>query len=406
MNDTASTPDLHESRFINAARMLMICGLVWHHLFEIPGSTHSPRISMQGVTHFVPELVNSFFHMAMMTAVPILSVVSGFLFFRRAEMDYPRLFRSRFRTVALSSWLWCALWLAFGWVLYSVARGAGWLDTPGLGWLGYGFENANAMTVINGIFGVTREPFAYQFWFIHDLIITIMFTPFIYFFLRLFGWYLLVLMTAAWLFVPDPPLMFSGNVPLFFTVGAWLTLPQSAGLGSTLLQLEKHRGLLLALLAVALLVRIFAHRFGALEVHLQSYQYLCLLRIIGVLAIGALISARVRAQRSTDDFFVHYGCYTFFIFAVHYPLIELLQLGVMMIPGHATAVGMLLSWLLVPLVTIGIALVMAVAMENYLPALFNVLNGGRGRRAVRRASAQRHAMARFREWKDPAPDTR
>ena len=79
----ANAPDVHESRFISAARPLMIFGLVWHHLFEIPGSTHSPRVSLQGVTHFVPEMLNTYVHMAMMTAVPVLSVISGFLFFRR-----------------------------------------------------------------------------------------------------------------------------------------------------------------------------------------------------------------------------------------------------------------------------------------------------------------------------------
>lgn len=406
MNAQAHTPDLHESRFIDAARMLMICGLVWHHLFEIPGSTHSPRLSLQGVEHVVPELVNSFVHMAMMAAVPMLSVISGFLFFRRAELDYPRLFRSRLRTVALASWSWCALWLAFGWLAYLAARGAGWLGAPGLGWLDYEFGNPNALTVINGIFAVTREPFAYQFWFIRDLLITIALAPFIYFFLRRFGGYLLVLIAAFWVVVPDPPLLFSSNVPMFFTLGAWLALPRGAGLAATLYQLERFRGPLLGALALALLLRIFAHRFGTLESLLQGYQYLCLLRVLGVLGIGAALSAYVRQRRTHDAFFVNYGCYTFFIFAVHYPLIEVLQLGVLAVPGHATTAGMLLSWLLVPLVTIGSALVMAIAMEYYLPTLFNILNGGRGRRAVRRASAERQARARFRDWQDPAPDTR
>ena len=85
----------HETDFIGSTRLLMICGLVFHHLFEIPGSTHSPRLSVEGVEHFVPEFINAFFHMAFMTAVPLLSVISGFLFFNRSRLDYRTLFVRR-----------------------------------------------------------------------------------------------------------------------------------------------------------------------------------------------------------------------------------------------------------------------------------------------------------------------
>jgi hypothetical protein len=406
----ASTPpDSHESRFISTARLLMICGLVWHHLFEIPGSTHSPRAIMQGVAHPVPEVLNAFFHMAMMTAVPMLSVISGFLFFRRTELNYLKMLGSRFRTVALPTWTWSALWVGIGLALYELARITGWLGAPGLAWLGYfgsgGPADVSRATLVNGVFAAAGEPFAMQFWFVHDLIITILLAPVIHFALWLLGWRLFMPAVLLWLLLPDPPLLFSGNVPMFFTLGAWLALPGSPGFGPTLIRLESWRWPLAGLLAVALLLYIFSHEFGPVESVLRSHPYLCLLRVFGVLAIGAQLSRFVSARLANPELIERYSCYSFFIFAMHYPLIEILQFGVMNVPGHATAVGMTLSWLLVPAATIACSIALAVAMERHLPAVFAVLNGGRG---IRTGSTGRagHKVPRRRDLVDPAPDTR
>jgi hypothetical protein len=317
--------------------------------------------------------------------------------------------------------------------LHSVARNGAWLDAPGFGWLHYfsnagGFDNAGVRTLASGIFAVPNEPFAFQFWFVHDLLITMLVAPLLYFFLRLFGWHLLVLMAVFWLLVPDPPLLFSGNVPMFFAVGAWLTLPQSIGLGATLRHLERRRWLLTGLLGLALLLRIFSHAFGSFDALLQGHVYLCLLRVLGVLAIAGQVSRFVTGQHASAAFLVRYSCYAFFIFAVHFPLIELVQVTVLQIPGHATAGGMVLSWMLVPTVTIAIALLLAVALEKHAPGAFGILNGGRGSRAVSARSerpegagvmeaeltdadtarnVRRYSTTTsLRELSDPAPDTR
>jgi hypothetical protein len=242
---------------------------------------------------------------------------------------------------------------------------------------------------------------------VHDLIITILLAPVIHFALWLFGWRLFVPAALMWLLLPDPPLLFSGNVPMFFTIGAWLALPGSPGFGATLIRLEQWRWRLSGLLTVALLAFIFSHALGPVESVLRSHPYLCLLRVIGVLAIGAHLSRYVSSRLSNSAFIERYSCYSFFIFALHYPLIEIVQLGVVNIPGHATAVGMTLSWLLVPAATIACSIALALAMERYLPEIFNVLNGGRGARSGPYTSRQANKLAgRRRELIDPAPDTR
>src|SRR5690606_17271902 len=86
-----------QSRFISAARFLMICGLAYHHLFEIPGSANSPRFNLANNVHFIPEFINAFFHMAFMAAVPVLSVITGYLFFRGGgRVDFRAKLQKRF----------------------------------------------------------------------------------------------------------------------------------------------------------------------------------------------------------------------------------------------------------------------------------------------------------------------
>jgi len=370
-----------EADFISVTRLLMISGLVFHHLFEIPGSTHSPRLSVENVEHFVPEFVNAFFHMAFMTAVPLLSVISGFLFFHRPQIDYVKLLSRRFYSVALPAWLWSAFWLAFAYILFMTTGDR-------FRWVDYGFENPSAMTFVNGVFGVTREPFAFQFWFVRDLLLTLLLAPIIYTCLRYFGWLLLPFIGIAWLLIPDPPLFFSGNVPVFFTIGAWLTLPQSPPLGRVLTRVSSMRWPLAVMFAAALVCRVMSHAFGPLESFLQSHVFLCLLRLLGALTMTALLYRLVTgADTLTQQLNRFSGC-SFFIFAVHYPLIELLQELAMGVPGHATAFGLFCSWLVVPLLTIAISISVALWCEKRLPALFNLLNGGRGTASEHSGSRQ------------------
>jgi hypothetical protein len=153
---------------------------------------------------------------------------------------------------------------------------------------------------------------------------------------------------------------------------------------------------LLLLFGAALCVRVMSHLAGPLEAALHSHQFLCLLRIGGVLAASALLYDMVVTRPALTQRINRYSGCAFFMFAMHYPLIELLQEVVVLIPGHATSVGLLLSWLLVPLLTIATTLGTALWCEKQLPALFSVLNGGRATaephdRAASRATALQYA---------------
>lgn len=294
----------HESEFIASSRILMICVLVYHHLFEIPGSTHSPRLSMADTSPFLPEFINSFIHMAAMTAVPLLSVVSGYLFFHRDSIHIKDLLQRRVFSVAIPSWIWCFLWLSLAYLLYLT----GWFS-GGTQPFDYGFESPGIWTLANGVFGITRQPFAFQFWFVHDLLLTLLLSPLLYFFLLCLGWRLLVVMALLWLVILYPPVFFSGNVLMFFAVGAWLALPESPGLVPLLKNLERYRWPLVALFSLILTLRIMSHVFPVMQLSLQGYLYLCLLRVLRVLSASALIYHLVTHMPNLTRLLLRYSGY-------------------------------------------------------------------------------------------------
>ena len=365
-------PTRMESEFISMTRILMIVGLTFHHMFSIPGSAFFPRAPIQNYTHFVPDLINGFFHMAFMAAVPALSVISGFLFFRRARLDFVSLLKARFLTVALPAWLWASLWLLLAYGLYRLGRESG-----AFGWLNYGFVAFGPMVLINGIFGYDKLPFALQFWFVHDLILTLVLTPLIYRLLLAGKELFLLVLLLVWLSGFIPPLFYSLNVLFFFSLGAYLGLPHGPRLQSVLLQLERFGGYVAPVFVLALLLRLFAHEVPGLSSLISGDIYLCLLRLLGVVSFAYMVCMLARKDGALKRLLIRCSGYSFFVFAAHYPLLLFVAGFAVRLPGHESAAGYFLMWLLIPLLTVLLCITAAKALERLAPPLFRLLNGGR-----------------------------
>lgn len=380
----AHHPTRVESEFISMTRFLMIVGLTFHHMFSIPGSAFFPRDPIQNYTHFVPDLINGFFHMAFMAAVPALSVISGFLFFRRSHVDFVRLLKGRFFTVALPSWLWTAMWLLFAFVLYRAGRESG-----AFSWLNYDFDAFSPKVLVNGIFGYDKLPFALQFWFVHDLILTLALSPLIYWLLRTLKGIFLVLTFGVWLSGYVPPPFFSLNVLFFFSLGASLGLPSGLGLQAILTNLERFGWYVVPVFVLALFVRLFAHEFPGVTSVISGETYLSLLRLLGILSFAHMIDVLRKQDGRLKRLLIHYSGYSFFVFSAHYPLILFVAGAALRIPGHDSYTGYFLMWFGIPLATVILCIVAAKVLERLASPVFNLLNGGRsGHGAHQRLTAK------------------
>jgi hypothetical protein len=71
----------------------------------------------------------------------------------------------------------------------------------------YDFDQLSPFMILNGIFGITKAPFAFQFWFVHDLILTFLIFPGLKFCLDRFAYLFLFLLFILW-FSPFEPIIF------------------------------------------------------------------------------------------------------------------------------------------------------------------------------------------------------
>ena len=371
--DDLYRPRADESEFISAVRFLMIAGLTVHHLFDIPGSAFYPREPLAQYTHLLPDLINGFVHMTFVSAVPLLSVISGFLFFRRAKIDFVALLKKRFFSVALPSWTWALIWVAGLVVAHRITQGAVSPDQ-----VRDLYDNFTPLAFANAVVGVTQAPVAYQFWFVHDLILTLLLSPVIYLLLRVLGLVLLPILFAVWFTGFVPPMFFSFNVVVFFCVGAYLGTPRGPRLSTVLQKVYAWRWLVLPVFVAAIFGQLFSHELGALEPYITDFRYVLLLRVFGVLAFSQLMYGVVLRGGFLKNLLIRYSGYSFFVFAAHFPTIGMLSTIAERLPGTDSAIAFFLMWLLIPALTISACIFAAVILERLMPRVFRLLNGGRG----------------------------
>lgn len=355
----------NESIFIAQMRIVMIMLLVFHHMFEVPGSGFYPRASLPLDGGSIANTINSFMHWLGMSAVPVLSIISGYLFFRNTPPDFRKLLGKRVSTVLLPSLTWTSLWLLFAYVMYTAGQRINMFEG-----MNYGFTEFDVKTLLNGIVGIDREPFAYQFWFIHDLILTFLCSPAIYWAIKKLGIVALAIIALFWFAEMIPFPFFSGNVLFFFSIGAYMAV-SGYGFDNLLTRLKPWAPVIYVIFLVLLLGRMF-HDLNPV---LGSHQYLSLFRIMGVLSASLIIYGMLSEKASAKGWLLKLSPYSFFIFAVHYPVVDLVRSVFSLMPYQLTQAGQIITLIFVPVTTIIICMVTAVILRKLSSPVFVFLSG-------------------------------
>ena len=367
--------DQTTSRFISISRFLMIYGLVIHHIFTIPGSSSFPRHGLSEYTHLIPEAISALVHMSFMVAVPMLSVISGYLFFSSKQLNYLHVAKKKFWSIALPYIIWCSAWLAFAYALYLVGHDRGLFE-----WANYHFDQFSTLHLINGIIGFSELPFAFQFWFIHDIVITFLLLPIIYHGLKKLKVAFVLICFLVWGLKIEVPIFFSFNVFFFFVIGGYIALSPQISL-RTLKFNSTFSLIFIGLFLSALILRAWTSLLIPSDLFIfniiRSEHFLLLLRLLGVIAFFQFIWWIVDHGRKSSDVVHHLSSYSFIIFAMHFPIIEFVKIAFSKMPGQATSIGVFLTWLLVPIITITICIIGAIILKKISPPLLSLLNGKR-----------------------------
>jgi surface polysaccharide O-acyltransferase-like enzyme len=358
------------SQTINLARISLIVGLVFLHYQRYPNSSLSPFRGLDVAQHQVATFVNSFVLFFFFSVVPLLSMISGWLFFSFAAEDaagaLTRRMRRRFFSLYLPLVFWNALFLAILAGLFLQMPGHPLLDD-----LNIRFESAGPIDYVNAIFGVTRHPVAFQFWFVRDLFVTALISPLLWLLLRHAAYLGLVLLGLAWMADHDLYIFFRSDVVFFFYVGGFLRMrgaPLEIGRQATLILLAAYV-VLVALRTLAPYYVDVADPPRLLEAATRA------MRLVGVLACWGVFLQL--APTRLGMVVARYGGLAFFLHSVHYPLLAEVKILLWHLVLAETDAWMVTHYAASVAVTVAIGIAAGVLLARAVPRWFALLNGGR-----------------------------
>lgn len=359
------------SRTINLARISLIIGLVFLHYQTYPNSTASPFDGIDMAHHPWATYINSFVLFFFFSAVPLLSMISGWLFFsamtgQGADTLLSKI-RHRLRTLYVPLVLWNLLFLIALALLHWRAP-----QHPLFSQLNLKFDAATGWDYLNSVFALTAHPIGYQFWFVRDLFVTVLVSPLLLVLLRQLPYLSLLALGAAWLVGHDLWIFFRTDVVFFFYLGGLIGLRRIA--------LNVAPGPALALMGLYLvLVALRAWAPAVIDMVERRPEWLTggtrAMRLIGVAACWGMLLWFARTRLGTR--MAGYGGLAFFLFSMHFPLLAAIKWLLWPWIPVQTDAWMLVHYISSVTVTIGWGLGAGIVLSRYLPGFFALMNGGR-----------------------------
>ncbi|NJM91380.1 MAG: acyltransferase [Rhodospirillaceae bacterium] len=355
------------SQTINFARISLIVGLVFLHYEWFPNARISPFRGLDPTQNQIATFVQSFVLFFFFSVVPLLSMISGWLFFSFHD-DAAAALRSRMRRRFASLYLplvfWNALFLALLLVLFQVNH-----DHQLLADMNIDFNSAGLLDYVNAVFAVTEHPIGFQFWFVRDLFVTALVSPLLWLVLTRAPLLGAVFLGGAWLIGHDLWIFFRADVVFFFYLGAWIRLrgvPVEIGVRATMVFLAAY----VAMCAVRSLAP-YVVEGDPLILQVMTRG----MRLVGVLACWGLFQ-RI-APTPMGGSVARFGGLAFFLHAAHYPLIAEVKLVLWGLLPAETQAWMLVHYVVSVLITVALGIGLGLLLTRSSPKAFALLNGGR-----------------------------
>ncbi len=367
---TAVSP-LQLSRTIDLSRIALIVGLVFLHYGKYPNSNVSPFNGMNVVEHEVATFVSSFLLFFFFSAVPLLSLISGWLFF--SFLDEPNadpagsLFsriRRRLGSLYVPLVTWNFAYLALLLALYTALP-----NHPLLAALNIDFDTAELGQYFNAVFAIDRSPVAFQFWFVRDLFVAVLLSPVLWVLIKRAPFGTAAILFVVWFVNYDMRLFLRPDVVFFFFLGGLLrSCRANVGIG------RRAAFILFGVYVVAVAARALAP-YAVEYSSAVLAAYTRLMRFLGAVACWGVFLQL--AGTKWGALLSRWGPFAFFLYAAHFPLMAQMKLLLWKLLPAVNDFWMVAHYLASVVLTVIICLGAAVLLARYVPGCFEVLNGGR-----------------------------
>jgi hypothetical protein len=354
------------SRIISFSRISLIVGLVFLHYGRYPNVPASPFAGVNVHGFELATFINSFVLFFFFSVVPLLSMVSGWLFFsfrEHAATEIASRIRRRFVSLYVPLVLWNLFYLVLLWALFTV-DGA----NPLLADLNIDFATARPAQYVNAVFALTQHPVGFQFWFVRDLFATVLVSPLLWMLLKSAPRVGAVALALVWISNFDLWIFFRTDVLFFFYLGG-LVRQRGIPLEVT------PRATLWVLIAYLLLVTLRTLAPYVIDDEPLLDLATKLMRLVGVLACWGVF--QVVALSAVGSSIARYGGFAFFLHAIHFPLIAAIKVLLWPAMPAETQGWMLVHYGASVFLTVSFGMAMGIWLAKWAPQPFAVLNGGR-----------------------------
>ncbi len=298
-------------------------------------------------------------------AVPLLFIISGYLFFVNFDMSgetYRKKLKSRVRNLLipylfwnLSYWLMLFLWRLFK-NLKSPIRAEEkiqFLMNPD-----HFFDLLNAVTGFYNFF-----PALYQFWYVRDLIILIILAPLFWFLAKKLPYIVLLLLAVPWLIDGKIERLSS----LFFYCGCLLAIKNW-----DVTKFDRYK--LFILPTYLILVGIIAG-FQSIEIEpALIIPWANLTILLGIIMIWSMTDA---LNPQVENALSSLSGFSFFVYATHEPLITQIKITTHKLGITVNPLMQFFFYFALIIFTVILTLFIAFIIRKYTPKFYELITGSR-----------------------------
>lgn len=376
--------DVLQSRVIDGLRFPLAVAIIFIHSFGEP-EVNVSDINWSSITGMdVYNLLRILFsHVISHLAVPSFFLISGYLFFFNLKQwnksVYLSKIRKRLRTLLIPYILWNLIPVLIVICIYlknyilkgeSLSGLSAYFEANG--WW-HMFWDCNRWGERVNMFGMSNfmtGPVNLPLWFLRDLIVVSLCTPFIYWLIKRIKGYGIVVLGTAYLFRIWPSVSGLTITSLFFfSMGAYLSINRKN-------IIEEFGRLKYPAYVSAFIIMIIMTIFDGSNTYV-GYRIYPFFIVIGVCALFNLATKSVGSKkyRKSNAILVNSA---FFIYASHWFMIlgKCQNFVEKLIPWN-TPFALIGKYMLIPLVTAGLCLIIYCLMKRVFPKTLNILTGSR-----------------------------
>ncbi len=294
-------------------------------------------------------------------AVPLFFLMSGYFFFfafNWSPANYLVKLRSRVHTLLVPFLFWNISILGLYALVQALPATRGYLSAP------MNFVSSfDLFDYLNAIFGITRYPIAYQFWFVRDLMVLVLLVPFFQLVLKKIPMLFLGLLFGLWFVDLWPLAVPCIQALMFFYLGALL-----GATGQSLFSLDRYGKIIIPCYVILACIDALSWQGIA---HGYVHRLSLLLGIAAVLHVSGVILRR----RRLADFLLRISGSSFFVFAVHGVLLSILRKISYRLVSPQADLTFLLLYFTLPLLVAAVSLGIYLVLRRMSPRFTAVITG-------------------------------